>query len=75
MYKLQLTGQFKKDVKLCKREDILWMNYGPQLTHFLRKDNFQRITKRTLYMANMKAARNATFSQIGYWFGNNLIKS
>ena len=74
-YTLNYTGKFKKDLKLCEKEDTIFP-YSKKYPNFLKRPelSLQNIVH-TNKLANTKACGNVIFNRTGCWYGTKTIQN
>lgn len=69
MYKLRLSGRFKKSYKRCMKRGYDKSLFEEVVAVLMKGDKLPENIRIILYMVIMKAGMIVIFFQIGFWFG------
>lgn len=74
MYYIEQTGKFRKDIKLAKKRGLDMRLLDEVVTHLVEKVTIPQNTSLTNFPECIRDFGSVTSNQIGYYFGNRMIR-
>ena len=74
-YELQVTGEFKQNLKLCKKRGLPMDDLWAVVEKLLNGEKLEEKYHPHTLSGNRKGSGNVTYALTGCWFGSKMIKN